>query len=296
MGPGVIVGADGSTGGPCGSIPAPGKWDAASISPVAAAPGIPGYQFKGKSVSVVVDPFDTAKVWLGTGEYGLFQSTDCGANWKHVSTGTNGAQIDKSTLWSMAVDPVNKGTIYTVAAYGAGSVWKSTNGGVDWVDLFPNQTKFQYNFANNISMDAHDPQHLVTMSHGSCDDFSNGCLTETFDGGKTWPNRVSLPKPWGERGGVDVIDAKTWILGYGGDGMYITTDNGKNWKQATQRGAGDATGEFRSCRSRRRQMVRTTSIRSRVPCAARTASIGRSCGKRKTASTRASKLSSPRPP
>ena len=141
MGLGGIVGADASTGGPCGSIPAPGKWDAASISPVAAAPGIPGYQFKGKSVSVVVDPFDTAKVWLGTGEYGLFQSTDCGASWKHVSTGTNSGQIDKSTLWSMAVDPVNKGTIYTVAAYGAGSVWKSTNGGVDWVDLFPNQNQ-----------------------------------------------------------------------------------------------------------------------------------------------------------
>jgi photosystem II stability/assembly factor-like uncharacterized protein len=244
MGSGGIVGADASTGGPCGSIPARGTWDAASVSPVAAPPGEPGYQFKGKSVSVVVDPFDTAKVWLGTGEYGLYQSTDCGASWKHVSTGTNGSQIDKSTLWSMAVDPVNKGTIYTVAAYGAGSVWKSTNGGVDWVDLFPNQTKFQYNFANNVSMDAHDPQHLVTMSHGSCDDFSNGCLTETFDGGKTWPNRASLPKPWGERGGVDVIDKTTWILGYGGDGMYVTTDNGKSWKQTTQRGAGDATGEF----------------------------------------------------
>jgi hypothetical protein len=130
------AGTGGSTGGPCGSIPARGTWDAASISPVAAPAGEPGYQFKGKSVSVVVDPFDTAKVWLGTGEYGLYQSTDGGANWKHVSTGTNGGQIDKSTLWSMAVDPVNKGTIYTVAAYGAGSVWKSTNGGVDWADLF----------------------------------------------------------------------------------------------------------------------------------------------------------------
>ncbi|HEV8245816.1 MAG TPA: hypothetical protein VGP93_08605 [Polyangiaceae bacterium] len=244
MGSGGIVGAGGTTSGSCGSIPAPGTWDAASISPVASPPGIPGYQFTGKSVSVVVDPFDTAKVWLGTGEYGLYQSTDCGASWVHVSTGTDSDQIDRSTLWSMAVDPVNQGTIYTVAAYGAGSVWKSTNGGLDWVDLFPSQTGFQYNFANNISMDAHDPLHLVTMSHGSCDDFSNGCLTETFDGGETWPNRVSLPKPWGERGGVDVVDATTWILGYGGDGMYVTTDNGQTWTQAIEKGAGDASGEF----------------------------------------------------
>jgi hypothetical protein len=240
-GQGGVVGTGGATGGPCGALPAPGTWDAASIAPVAAAPGIPGYQFKGKSVSVVVDPFDSAKVWLGTGEYGLYQSPDCGATWKHVSTGANSSEIDRSTLWSMAVDPVHQGVIYAVAAYGAGSVWKSTDAGVDWMDLNPHGAGF---FANNVSMDAHDPLHLVTMSHGSCSDFANGCAVETFDGGKTWPNRVSLPAPWGERGGVDVINATTWILGYGNNGMYVTTDNGKTWTRATQQGAGDATGEF----------------------------------------------------
>jgi hypothetical protein len=236
----VIVAAVGA----CTALPAPGTWDATSIAPVVAPPQ-PGYSWNGDSVAIVVDPYDSSTVWLGTGNRGLFRSKDCGATWKHVNEGMNGGALDQSVLWSMIVDPMNPGVIYADAAYGADGLWKSTNGGVDWTQLFPTSSPFAtlvpYNFVNNVSMDPTNPMHLAVMSHGQCNDpYPLGCIAESFDGGATWPNIVSMPAAWGEKGGVQVVNATTWIWG-GGDsnnGFYVTADNGKSWTNALPGGAG----------------------------------------------------------
>jgi hypothetical protein len=232
-------------------LPAPGTWDTKSISPVVPANAGGPDDFSGKSTAIIVDPFDAATVWLGTGDKGLFKSSDCGTTWVHVNTGTNGDALDRSVLWSMVVDPVNQGIIYTVAAYGAQGLWKSTNGGVDWTQLFPTTSAYAQlvpdDFVGNVSMDSANPLHLAVASHGTCNAPDPlGCIAESFDGGMTWPNIVSTPAGWGEQSGVQVVDATTWIWGSGGGGMglYLTADNGKTWKQALPGGAGDANGEY----------------------------------------------------
>jgi hypothetical protein len=238
-----------SSVGSCSALPAKGTWDSASIAPVVAT--APKTAFDGKSCTVIVDPFDSSTVWLGTGNKGLFKSTDCGATWAHVNTGTNGASLDQSTLWSLVVDPVNQGVIYTVAAYGVGGIWKSTNGGVDWQQTIPANSNVAnavpYNFLGNVSMDPSNPNHLVAASHGKCNDpYPNGCIAETFDGGNTWPNIAQIPTGWGETGGILAINATTWMYGTGEEfqGAYLTTDNGKNWKSVTPGHMGDVVAEF----------------------------------------------------
>jgi photosystem II stability/assembly factor-like uncharacterized protein len=230
------------------ALPAPGMWDAKSIAPVAPDNPNLGYSFSGKSTAVVVDPFDAATVWLGTGDKGLFKSTDCGFSWTKVNTGTGGAEIDQSVLWSMAVDPKNKGVIYTVAAYGANGLWKSTNDGVDWVQLLPSSTTYAQvapmNFVGNVSMDAGNSMHLAIASHGPCSPpYSKGCIAESTDGGATWPSVVEMPVAWGEHSGVQIINATTLIWGSGGMGLYLTQDNGKTWKQVLPAGGGDGFGQ-----------------------------------------------------
>jgi hypothetical protein len=222
----------------CGGrpLPATGSWDAKSISPVA-VPSNPPNAFIGTTNAVVVDPFDTSTVWVGTGYQGLFQSTDCGSTWKHVNTGTNGSSIDQSVLWSLIVDPVHQGVIYTIGAYGAEGLWKSTNGGVDWAQLFPATSQFAqlvpYNFVGDVSMDPTNSLHLVVSTHGTCNaPYTNGCLAESFDGGATWPNIVSMPIVWPDDDGVRVVNATTWIWG-GSEVFFVTTDNGHTWKAET---------------------------------------------------------------
>jgi hypothetical protein len=236
--------------GSCSALPAPGTWDATSIAPVVFSDPNSG-GFTGDTVTVTVDPFDPATVWLGTGYKGLFESGDCGATWKKVNTGTNGGAIDQSVLWSTVVDPVNRGVIYTVGAYGGGGLWKSSNGGVDWEQLFPTSSAFYEVlpnwFVGNVSMDPSNPLHLVVASHGTCNaPFTSGCFAETTDGGTTWGNFVQMPADWAEQGGVQVVNATTWVWGTGQaeEGTWVTTDNGKTWKQVLAPNAGDTNGEF----------------------------------------------------
>jgi hypothetical protein len=237
--------------GSCSSLPAAGTWDATSISPVVRTAKV-SYDWTGDTCAVVVDPFDSSTVWLGTGYKGLFKSTDCGATWTHVNNGTNGSAIDKSVLWSMIVDPVNQGVLYVVGAYGAGGVWKSTDTGNSWLQLFPGTSAFAQlvpnNFIGNVAMDPTNPLHLVVASHGVCNaPYKLGCMAESFDGGMTWPNIVQIPGTgWGEDGGVEVINATTWLYGTGEaySGLYVTTNNGKSWTQALPKGGGDVNEEF----------------------------------------------------
>jgi hypothetical protein len=232
----------------CDALPAAGKWEQITPSGVAT------------SDAFTLDPFTAGTIWLGAdpigggtpGLGGLFKSTDCGATWKHVNTGTNGSVVDGSHMWSFAIDPVDQGVIYAVGAYGPQGLWKSTNGGVDWVQLFPQNSEFakvvQYSFASNVSMDPHDHKHLVVGTHANCAaPYDPVCQAESTDAGATW-KIVRIPNPtggWVERTGPYAIDPTSWLYATPDKGMFLTTDHGATWNNATPMGVnGAAGGEF----------------------------------------------------
>lgn len=232
----------------CDALPASGKWE--QITP----PGV------ATSSSLALDPFTVGTVWVGAdpigggtpGAGGLFKSTDCGSTWTHVNTGTDGATVDGSHMWSIAIDPVDQGTIYVVGAYGPGGLWKSTNGGVDWVNLFPTGSEFaktvQYAFASNVSMDPTNHLHLVVGTHADCaPPYDPVCQAETTDGGQTW-HIVKIPNPtggWVERTGSYIIDNTGWLYATENNGMFLTVDHGATFKDVTPMGVtGAAGGEF----------------------------------------------------
>ncbi len=194
---------------------------------------------------MALDPFDSAVVWAAN-EFGLNESTDCGATWKLVSTGENGAGLADSSLWSIAVDPVDKGTIYLVGGYGALSLWKSTNGGVDWTDLFPAGSEYRthasYNFVNNVSMDPTNHLHLAVATHGTCTaPYDPNCDAETFDGGATW-KLTKAPSHWPEGGGLFVLDQKSWLWCDPFGGIWRTGDNAVSFQKVYDGYGGN--GEF----------------------------------------------------
>ncbi|HEV8246322.1 MAG TPA: hypothetical protein VGP93_11165, partial [Polyangiaceae bacterium] len=194
------------------------------------------------TTSVVVDPFDSAIVWAAGSHKGFFKSTDCGASWTKISTGTNASIINNGSGWSVAIDPVDQGTIYLVGAYGALGLWKSTNGGVDFTQVFTPDTEFAQvaseNFVNNISMDPNNHLHLVVMEHGTCTGYSPDCEAESTDGGDSW-KLTATPQGWGEGGGLYLINATTWVWGgsEGSTGTYVTTNNGSSWTKASNESA-----------------------------------------------------------
>jgi photosystem II stability/assembly factor-like uncharacterized protein len=152
----------------------------------------------------------------------------------------------------MAVDPTQMGVIYSLSLYGSEGLWKSTDGGANWTQLFPMGSQWAstvpYDFTNNVSMDPTNHLHLLVMSHGACNaPYSVGCEAESNDGGNNW-TLTAMPTSWGEGGGVQLLNATSWIWGgaEGNSGTYLTTDHGGTWMPVAPGGTGDANGEFAS--------------------------------------------------
>jgi photosystem II stability/assembly factor-like uncharacterized protein len=185
----------------------------------------------------LVSPQNSATVYLTTDSDGVFKTTDCGSTWTKVNTGTNGKQIDMGRIWNAVIDPVaTTDTIYLLTGYGPAGVWKSTNGGVDWAQLFATGSEILTvagGFTERIAMDPTNHLHLLVNFHSNCSGKYTGvCLGETTDGGATWsivqvPASVSGSS--GEGSGIIVLAPDVWIYGSGFGGLWETTDHGKTW-------------------------------------------------------------------
>ena len=249
----------GSIPGSCSLLPSPGQWQ--NITPpqlnmsnwcwpawTSSCPGPGDTSASGLLATYgtnafVIDPNNSATVYLGTSSLGIWKTTDCGATWVHINTGANGAGIDQGRNWTMVIDPLDSQVLYTSAGYGPGGLFKSTNGGVDWQQvLTPNvTTAFPYGgFVEKITMDPTNHMHLLVSAHGACTQNGSdwGCLGESTDAGGTW-TLTNSAESWTEGDGQTMVDSTTWFFGSLFGGIWRTTDAGGSWTQVYQ---GDASG------------------------------------------------------
>jgi hypothetical protein len=232
--------------GPCTALGTPGQWQ--RISP----PGVIDAQ------AIALDPLRDGTIFLGAspngitgpGAGGLWKSTDCGATWAHLNSGNNGAAVDTASIWSLAIDYNDPDIIYVVGANaGPHGLLKSTNGGVDWVQLLPPGSPVaQVNSDNaiaSVSMDPANSKHLVIGMHTDCSGpFAPACQAETTDGGATWSITHAPGTMWYEGGGPWVLDANSWIDTTVFNGIWVTQDRGANWREVTPMGfVGATSGE-----------------------------------------------------
>ena len=103
---------------------------------------------------------------------GVYKSTDGGASWSQINSG-----LMYTTIYSLAIDPVNTQTIYagTNDFDGLFNIFKSTNGGANWG---------QFNFGlptdtgpYSLSIDPNDTQTVYAGTYG------NGVFKSTDGGG-----------------------------------------------------------------------------------------------------------------
>ncbi len=173
----------------------------------------------------------------------VLKSTDYGMTWN---------QADQTTFngnaWGVAIDPnPNRNpntapTLYAPAGYGNNGVWKSTDGGKNWGNLFDNS---QYSTClipkkgggtvaiprdtNNGCMDFYQinvlpdnpPNHILVTYH-----YGLGQLLESSDGGVTWDvHKV----PAANSDYVLGISATNWIaISQDNVGIYRTTTAGRD--------------------------------------------------------------------
>lgn len=233
----------------CDGLPAAGTWE--NITPVSNHAGAVNGTV---GAAIIVDPFDPRRVWLGTGGENdeIWRSDDCGAGWERVNTGPGSVGdgmtfggVGDGAQWSMMVDPVEPDVLFAVSGYGAQSLWRSTDGGQAWTDVFAG-TEYEmvadYRFVNNVSMDPADHQHLLVSTHGGCaDPYQPSCMAETLDGGESW-RVVTAPEGWYEGGGVVIVEGGTWV--WCGSSLMITQDAGATWTYDNLAGGGSCEAEY----------------------------------------------------
>jgi len=226
----------------CDGLPAAGTWE--DITPaelVATRPG-PGDCVYGGDF--VIDPNDGATIYLGSCNQGIWRSTDCGATWVHINTGRNGAVLDTGRQWTFQIDPRDPNVLYANSGYGSMSngLLKSTNGGVDWDIIYPNDDPaiagvVQYGFVAGIQLAPGDPDHLLVSFHAQCGPAADGtphtqsCFAESFDAGAHF-HIIDGDPSWagGEGSRVYFVgDGQTLLFGSESNGLWRSTDGGAHW-------------------------------------------------------------------
>jgi photosystem II stability/assembly factor-like uncharacterized protein len=179
---------------------------------------------------VVVDPFNSNIIFLGTGELnysgdsqygdGIFKSATAGLSWVQVAPGSQvGTRCSQ-----MAIDPTNSSIVYFAGNLG---VFKSTNAGINWINTNSGTN------ANCLLIDPASTQTLYISTGGT----SAGLVKKSTDGGSTWVTLAGgLPGSMGRiqlamaRSNSSILYASIAASSGGALlGLYRTTDAGTTW-------------------------------------------------------------------
>ncbi len=154
----------------------------------------------------------------GGPESAVYKSTDAGKNWRKLESG-----LPKEHIGGMgiAISPQNPDVLYLIieAANNSGGFFRSTDRGESWSKMSNHSSSGQYYneiFCDPIEFDK--VYSVETYTH------------VTKDGGKTWSKISNKDRHVDDHAlWIDPNNNNHFMIG-GDGGIYITYDNGSNWR------------------------------------------------------------------
>jgi photosystem II stability/assembly factor-like uncharacterized protein len=196
----------------------------------------------GRCTSIVCDPGNPARLWIGAAGGGVWRSSDAGLTWKYAWRANTPLQIG-----ALAIDPSNPKTLYagtgeanlSLDSYPGDGIYRSSNGGRSWKP-WATASRGLPRRVGSIAVDPFDSNHVLVGGVGygrvsSDNDF--GGLYSTSDGGVSWARAsfVSSANYWCHAVVFDPAIRGTvfaTVTGPGAkSGIWRSTDGGQNWVQ-----------------------------------------------------------------
>ena len=190
--------------------------------------------------SIVVDPTNAQRMWVGISSVGCLRTDDGGASWVFANKGTRAGFLPDpyveygQCIHRLLQHPSKPDVLYQQNHCG---IYMSTNAGVEWTDI---QNNLPSEFGFPMALDAHHPETIYTIvedpafRHSIGDGFT---VYRSQDAGGTWESLTKgLPQGEGVRLGVlrhgmsaDTLDPCGVYVGTNTGQLFGTNDRGDSW-------------------------------------------------------------------
>ena len=196
----------------------------------------------GRCTSLICDPANPDRLWIGSAGGGVWKSSDGGQTWKLAWRTRTPLQIG-----ALAIDPADSKILYagtgeanlSLDSYPGDGIYRSLNSGRSWKP-WALASRGLPRRIGCIAVDPFDSKHVLVGGVGfgrvsSDNDF--GGLYASADGGLTWNREsfISVANYWCHKIVFDAAQQGTVFASFTGpgarSGIWRSTDGGAHWTQ-----------------------------------------------------------------
>lgn len=191
--------------------------------------------------TIVVDPTNANRMWIGISVVGCLRSDDGGQSWKFQNKNVRADFLpDKYPEFGQCIHRFVQHTKNPDILYQQNhcGIYKSVNGGDDWIDI---QHNLPSEFGFPIALDAHNPETvyvIVEDPYGRNNVGQQFTVYRTDDGGESWQSLTEgLPAGNGVSLGVlrhgmcaDTLDPCGIYVGTNTGQVFASANRGDSWQ------------------------------------------------------------------
>ena len=180
--------------------------------------------------SLVVDPHNSSRAYCGTFDSGLWKTNDNGLTWEKTFLDNIGSHITSVSVSPIEMGKSGFGRVFVGTE--PSTILSSIDGGTIWekienFNVLPSHTTWSFpprpstHHVRWIEPDTNNENYVFAAIEA-------GALVRTFDGGKTWMDRVKNG-PYDTHKLVTNKNAPGKLYSAAGDGYFESEDYGNTW-------------------------------------------------------------------